>query len=570
MNIAAPPPRLHPASVAAGWRIPAWPAVLLVLGFAFLPFLASDLFPSQDGPAHLHTASLLAMMREGRAPLASAFLAEIDPGFTNTAAYWILSRLLDVMPAVAAEWTMALGLTVLLLGAVLASIRLLGGRAWDAVAGVTLCAPVMLYMGSFALVLAMAPAFLALGFAARLLRSGRPADVAAFLLLALLACALQVQAAVPILAAVFGGAAGAVGWRLLRGGGFAVPRPLRLLGLACVPVILAVLAFQMGPPRVPHAADTPSWSPIAQAGAMVLRRDVAAFSLPGAAALAVATLALGLAALAWLLRTGWRHDPRADAAGTIERLWPLFAAVAVACAVMVLPRETSAVPQIPQRLLPFAVFLLFLWFVATPLAPRWRGLVLGTATAAAVLVTAGRIQGHAVLGGPIRAELAWAEAHLPDGVAALVSLPGALIARSPAMEEAGFLLPFDAARHLGRGLAGRDVVALSNYQVMPVWRIFRLRMRPEVYERLGDVFELSVMVGRGRLQDGLAGFRSELRDATGHDLDTIILWTGGIGRDAASANPSVAAFLRDLDAGYERTGTSAPSGLAEVWRRRPG
>ena len=568
MNVATPPPLLRRSPAA--WRLPTWPAPLIVLGFAFLPFLASSLFPSQDGPAHLHTASLLAMIREGRAPVASALLAEIDPGVTNIAAYWILSRLLDVMPAVAAEWTMALGLTALLLGAVLAAIRLLGGRAWDAVPGVLLCAPLMLYMGSFALVLAMAPAFLALAFAVRLLRSGRGVDAAAFLLLALAACAVQVQAAVPILAAVFGGAAGAVGWRWLRGGGFAVPRPLLLLALACVPVMLAVVAFQMGPPRVAHAADTPAWSPIAQAGAMVLRRDVAAFSLTGAAALGVATLALGLVALVWLLRAGWRDDARAGAPGTTERLWPLFAAIAVAGAVMVLPRETSAIPQIPQRLLPFAFFLLFLWFVVTPLPPRWRGVVVGTATAAALLVTAGRTQGHAVLGGHIRAELAWAEAQLPDGVTALVSFPGALVARSPAMEQAGFLLAFDAGRHLGRGLAGRDVVALSNYQVMPVWRIFRLRMRPEVYEPLGDVSELSVMVGRGGLRDGLGAFRARLRDATGHDLDTVVLWTGGIGREAAAVNPDVAAFLRELDAGYEQAGVSAPSGLAEVWRRRPG
>ena len=64
---------------------------------AFLPFAVAGLFPSVDGPSHLNTAGVLAMLRAGTAPAVAAFFEEADPGLSNVLAPWLLSRLLDAM-----------------------------------------------------------------------------------------------------------------------------------------------------------------------------------------------------------------------------------------------------------------------------------------------------------------------------------------------------------------------------------------------------------------------------------------------------------------------------------------
>ncbi|HEV7263342.1 MAG TPA: hypothetical protein VGN83_00255 [Falsiroseomonas sp.] len=544
-----------------------WLLAAHVVGFVALPFLSSSVFPSQDGPAHLHTASLLAGLREGGSPTGARFLEEVDPGLTNTAAYWLLSGLMEVMPPIRAEWTMALLLTLLLVGVVLAAPRLLGGRMVDAAPGLLLCAPLMLQMGSFALVLAMAPAFLALVFAARVVRGGGMRDAATFAVLGLLGCALQIQVAPALLAAVSGGAVGAVGWRWLRGGGFVVPRQFLVLALASLPVAAAAVAYAAG--KTPeHSAWAIRWDALIQAAILALRGDVVWFSLAEPVALGLATATLGLAALAWLLRDRPSAEPDSEGVRH-QRHWLLFGAIAVAGAVMVLPRETAAVPQIPQRLAPFAHLLLFLWFVATPLPPRWRRATLATAIAAGLLLTASRSIGHAVLERRLLAELSWAESQIPSGrVVALVHLPAILDVKGPALTLGGVPLRFDPATHLGRGIAGRDVVDLSNYQVMPIWRLFRVRLRREVHAPIPDLTEFSVMIEDGSLPAGLEAFQSSLRQATGREIETVVVWTGGLDPAKARAgHPHLDTFLRDLGNGFRRTGRSSPAGLAEVWQR---
>jgi hypothetical protein len=93
--------------------------VAALCAIAFLPFLLVARFPSQDGPAHVQTAGLLAMLQAGEAPAAARFVTENDPGFTNILAPDLLSLLLRVLQPAAAEWMLAFGITVLLFGAVL-------------------------------------------------------------------------------------------------------------------------------------------------------------------------------------------------------------------------------------------------------------------------------------------------------------------------------------------------------------------------------------------------------------------------------------------------------------------
>lgn len=552
---------------AARLKATRWLILPSALACVTLPFLVSGVFPSQDGPAHLHTAGLLAGLRDGSARTAALFVETVHSGTTNVIAYWLLSRLVEFLTPVRAEWSMALALSLLLLGSVLAAPRLLGGRIGDVWPGLLLCAPLMLYMGSFALVLAMAPAFLSLVFAARLVRSPRLRDALACIVAALIACAAQIQVAVPILAASLGGGAGMLAWRWLGRGRFPVARPMLTLVAVSLPVAAAALAYGASAPPG-HAALAPRWDPLLQAATLGLRGDVVWFSLADPILAGLASAATGMAAAAWLL--GAMRNPRSQALpaeAERQQVWLFAAALVVAAAVVVLPRETAAVPQVPQRLAPFAHFLLFLWFLVTPLAGRWRRAVLASALGAVLTLTASRVYGHHALERRLHAELAWAEAQIPAGaVVAFVRLPSVLDTKYPALSLGGLPLRFDMTTHLGRGIAHADVVSFSNYQIMPVWRIFRVRLRPKVFASIDGLTEMSVMIAQGDLDRGLGPLQAALRRATGREIEMILLWTGGLDPAAAAArHPHLAAFLRDLRADFELRGRSRPAGLVEVW-----
>ena len=153
---------------------------------------------------------------------------------------------------------------------------------------------------------------------------------------------------------------------------------------------------------------------------------------------------------------------------------------------------------------------------------------------------------------------------------AQVRIPSILQAKGPALRFGGLSLRFDPAAHTGRGISGRDVVALSNYQLMPIWGLFRVEFRSEVEAAFPIFTELSVMIEDGHLRDGFQTFQSRLRGVSGRELETIILWNGGFDpAEAAARNPNLAAFLREMEAGFHRTGRS-PAGLAEIWERNPG
>jgi hypothetical protein len=564
------------ASVAMrpAWRADRLRRVLLVAyfaAFAFLPFLASGVFPSQDGPAHLQTAAILSLLRAGGAPIAALFLHEADPGFSNAVAPWILSRLLDALSPTAAEWSMALGLTALLLGAVMLAVKALSGRLRDAALGVLLCAPVMLYMGSFSLVLAYAFSFTALVFGALHAGGGRPSHALLFAAASVTACVVQVQVAVPIAAAVFGGVVGAVGWRVLRGGGgLSVPRPYMTLAAASLPAIGLALLHRSRVPDSQMAEDL-LWAPLRQVAVLLLRRDVAWFWFTDGLLLGATTTALGAVAAWWLLRGLWRGSaPDAPDAAARCREWALWAAVAVAVLAVALPRHSAAAPQIPERMAPFAHFLAFLWFITTPLPEGWRRAVVALALTAGLAHTAMRTAGHVELARR-QAELSWAEAQVPDGaVINALDLPRAAgIDKPPTAHLLGLPLAFDPFLHLGRVTGRRDVADLSNYQVRSVFSIFRVRVRSTLEVSGIALGELWMQLGKEALPGGLDGYLERLRAATGRDLDLLVVWTGGLEVEAAARDrPALRTFLDDLAVRYERVGRSSPNGYAEVWRRR--
>jgi hypothetical protein len=134
---------------------------------------------------------------------------------------------------------------------------------------------------------------------------------------------------------------------------------------------------------------------------------------------------------------------------------------------------------------------------------------------------------------------------------------------------AGFRVRFDPFAHLGRGLHGRDLANIENYQLIPVWNIFRVRPRPELAAVTG-LGDLSAALRLGFVPDGLAGHRAQLRAATGgRDIDFLVVWKGD--PDLAVA-PELRGLLDEvrahLNAEFVLVGRSAPHGRAEVWRRR--
>jgi hypothetical protein len=550
-------------------RRAAWRGLLpLCLALPLLPFLAATGFPSQDGPSHIETARLLELIRAGEAPVAARFLEEFDPGLTNVLALQGLSFLLRVMPPDRAEWAMALGLTLLLLGAVLLALRLLRGRAEDAALGVLLCAPVMLYMGSFSLVLGTAFGFVALAAAARLLAGGGAGFALLFLLATLLGCAANIQVAIPVLAAAFGGVAGAALWRRLRGGRLILTRPEARLLLAALPVIGLVLLYRL---RMPGGdlAEGANWHYPRQLAALLLRADTAWFWHSDLVLFLLLSLAL-FGAVAWWL---WRGAADAQAAAA-PAPWALAGSLAIAALILVLPVATTAVPQIPMRLAPFLHFLLFLWFTTAVLPTGWRRLVVALALAAGLSQVVTRSIGHRVLEARV-AEMVSIEKQVPAGsvlevvrISWLASNPVAPH-DTPAHYLGGFRLRFSPFIHPGRGTAGRDIVDLGNYQLMPRWQLFRLRPRPEL-QAVPGFGQLDWAMHNRRITDGLAGHRGRLRAAVGRDIDYLIVWNAGVDAAArAQDDPALAAFLADLAAGFEPIGRSAPAGYAELWRRRP-
>lgn len=562
-------PRTRPPILLAAWaarpgglRRAFWLA--LIGAVAFLPLLLVGRFPSQDGPSHVLTASTLALLQVGQAPVSALFMVPHDPGFTNALAPWLLSRLLTVLPPAQAEWVLALGLVALLLAAVLAGLRLMGGRLPDAALGVLLCAPVMLYMGSHSLVLGMGFGFLALAFAARHLESGRPRDAVLFLAAAVMGCVGNIQVAVPVLAAVHGGIAGSLVWRWLRGGRLRLARAELVLAAAALPLVALSLVYKYVLDGA--ALGAPAWWPQRALSALLLRGDVAWFWFSDWLLLGLLACALWALLLWWLLRQPGTAAP-APAPGAT---WAACGAIAVAALVVLAPSETEFVPQVAMRLAPFAHYLVFLWFCAATLPVPARRAVVALALLAGAGLTVTRSLGHAELA-PRLGELEWAERQVPDG-AVVDALRMTFLSdpwdQLPANRLRGFRLRFTPVLEAGYGFAGRDIANLANYQLMTAWRVFRLRAAPAVAP-LPAIGWLDETLRAGKVPGGLAGHRAALREATGRDIDYILLVTQGLDTaERARTWPPLAEALRDLEEGYDRVGVSAPAGLVEVWRRK--
>ncbi|TDG29885.1 hypothetical protein [Paracraurococcus ruber] len=554
----APDPGLAPARTA-GRR-----ALLAACAAApLLPFLAAGTFPSQDGPPHIETALLLDRIRAGTAPVVAAALQERDPGLSNGGALHALSWLLRQVDPLRAEWLLALGLTLLLLGAVLLAHRLLRGRPGDLAIGTLLCAPLMLYMGSFNLVLAIAGGLVAAAAAMRLLETGRARFGLLYLAAALPGCLANIQLAVPLLAGTFGGLAALALGRWRQGGRPWPARAEAMLAGFALPVIGLVLLYVVTMPGGELTAQA-TWAPRRQLAALLLRGDVAWFWWSDLVLLGLLNLAM-LAAAAWWLRRG-AADPAAR--------WALAGAAALAVLTLVLPIDTGAVPQIPMRLAPFLQGLLFLWFLRAGLPAAWRRPILALALAAGMSLVVTRSLGHQALAGRI-AEMRAAEAEIPDGSVLDVLRLSWVTSRptapheTPAHHLGGFRIRFSPFIHPGRVVGQRDILDLGNYQWLAKWRIFRLHTRPALAAVPG-VGQLDWSLHEQQVPGGLAGHRARLRAATGRDIDYLLLWTGGLDPAALAArDPLAAEVLAELRAQFEPVFRSAPGGLAEVWRRKP-
>lgn len=170
---------------------------------------------------------------------------------------------------------MAFGLTLLLLGV-----------------------PLMLYMGSFSLVLGTAFGFAVLAGAARCLLDGRARFAVLFLGGTVLGCLANIQVAVPVLAAV-------VLWRRLGRRRLVLAGPEAMLLAAAVPVVGLVLLYRAGMADGALSAGA-QWNPRRQLAALLFRGDAAWFWFSDLALFLLLNLALFAAAAWWLWRGAGR------------------------------------------------------------------------------------------------------------------------------------------------------------------------------------------------------------------------------------------------------------------------
>ena len=126
MTLAQPPATLRAQAAPRPRRAPAVLAFALVV--LLLPLRPAAASPPGRAGASAHGGAA-GGLRDGTAPVAALFLEEVSPGPTNLAAYWLLSRLMEVLAPVRAEWAMALLLSLLLLASLAGAVRLAGGGA---------------------------------------------------------------------------------------------------------------------------------------------------------------------------------------------------------------------------------------------------------------------------------------------------------------------------------------------------------------------------------------------------------------------------------------------------------
>lgn len=520
-----------------------WLFALLLL-VHLVPIWALPIFPSEDGPSHLETAHILLRYSQPEAELLRAFYTVNAHPSPNWLGHLGLMLLLVVLPAIWAEKVL-LSAYVLLLP--LSARYALRGVAPEAGFLAVLAFPFtfnsFLHMGFYNFCLSLPLFFLAVG---QVLRHPRGPSRAQAFRLAALCTGLYFAHIVSFLMA-FGVALGVVSARaaaLVAEGRksphpFAVPTGVSTLG-AFLPGLLLMSVFL-------RSAGGVDWSPEWRADRWTTSRLVDSFvSFEGVETWLAQALLWTLVAVA--VYVGCRRL----AAGRIVSLDVLFGVAATYLALYSLaPDRAAGGSYLSERLLPFALWTLLLWFGTAPFSSAARRVVQASAACLALSFVVLDTQHSSQLQGAFQEYLsAGPSIERNSTLLPLCYSRRGILERRPSGSLAAVFL------HTAGYLAvDRDIVELTHYEGhrphFPV--AFRPALNP--YLHLGDV------EGEPPCVDIPAFTRQ-----TGRSIDYVLVWSRRRYLPDEPCDPFVRQQLKKL---YAPVFVSQPRGLAVLYRLKP-
>ncbi len=557
--------RRHPrtARAARGDRYALLGLFVGLSAVTLLPVWLFPYFPSQDGPAHLSSVSVLMALRAGSPALGTVYTAQWDAN-TNQLYFLLLQALGHVLPLLTAE---KVALTLFAVGLPLASlgaVRLAKGSPYAALLSFPLVYTLPVYMGFFNFCLSLPLFVLVVGL--YLAFAEAPAwttglGLASLLVLLYLA---HIVAAASAVLVVFTATLVRLGqaqtWRdrLRQGTALLTVAPTgclvlvfllffrqtteassdleRVGGLARVGDFFSHFFTRVNEPLSLHAKAVYLLDPFSEADRL--------YTLP------LFGLLLALFTFSVVRVTGSR---------TWRRHLPLFAATCVFGLLLTLaPGRYSSLGWLPGRLLPLTCLVLLLWLATSGLSPAvWR-LAAGVAAVVTLTSVAYRLPVHRELNA-VTEEYVSAAAVVPAGA---VALPLHLGERYQ-VEGLKPLLPkarFDALEHAaGYASLERPFANLRNFEpARPYFPLqYRLGKDPNLYLSPDEQparfeerpFHLSLVAYEAR---------------TGLRIDYVLVW----GSPEARSQPDVAALYDQLDSDYTLVRVSKPKGLMRVYRHR--
>jgi hypothetical protein len=357
---------------------------LALLGIAALPALLFEYFPSQDGPAHLANATVIA---DSSVPIFAAYLDVGTGQGTNVLADLGLAALISFLAPSLAEKVMAVLLLAGLPVAARFCLRQLDpGSTWLAILTIPLGAGLFVYYGFFNFLLGVVLSLIAFGYWLRRLRGGR-ARAVDWIVFAGLTAAVFISHPMPLLALLLLIGASIVGdvARTADGGG-SVPRFLRrfapVIAIAGVPLAMLVVFASS------RSTDIRFYgSPFGRA-ARFWHAPVMALSnweIPFAVLPALAIVMLGVV----IVRRGGRPGP--SSSGYVIAVGTL-AVVYIAG-----PQEIGEGSVIPPRVALYLMLTVVFWITTMATPRRARVAAVTLAAIAVVGLTAVRIPVHADL-----------------------------------------------------------------------------------------------------------------------------------------------------------------------------
>jgi hypothetical protein len=520
-------------------------AVLLVLHL--VPLWWFPFFPSQDGPAHVENADILRNYDRADRPLLRTFYTINSNPDPNWFGHVVLAALMAAVPPLIAEKLLLTGYLFLLplsLAYALRALRPGGGPA------VLLVFPFLhnlfFHMGFYNFCYSLPLFFFALGYWLRHRERFTAARAAVLggLGLLLFFCHLFSLVALGVLLAVLVGYWFVLDLRTRPARECLASLRSRALVPLCafLPALLLAVWFLARRPgsgvEIPEEANRLSW--LLKLEALVSYGSLEVWPSLG--------LALFFLVCTGVLVAARARRPQLDAADGF-----LAAAAVFVALLFVVPDSLAGGLFVIPRLTLYPFFALILWLAARPLRPALAWAIRGAALASTLPLLALHTAAYARLN-PYLEEYVTAAVAVESNT---TLLPWSYSHSGRGPDDSPLSIRVGPFRHAAGYVAmRRPVVNLCNYEANAGY--FPILYRPEVnpYDQMGL---MPAVPDRG-LESTPPRVDIPGYERTAHQrVDYILVWSAP---DPQAALPQLGAL------GYERIYTSAPRGLAQLYRRK--